>query len=60
MPDMGERWDSEDRRNWKEYNEHLIRRGEFYINPTFLETWDEEIEELNRERLGSHMYTLTR
>ncbi len=26
----------EDNRNWKEYNEHLIKRGEFYINPAFL------------------------
>ena len=24
-----------DKRNWKEYNEHLIRRGEYYINPIF-------------------------
>ena len=42
----------EDKRDWKEYNEQLIRRGEFYINPTFLETWDEEIEKLNKGKVG--------
>lgn len=24
-------------RDWKTYNEQLIKRGEFYINPAFLE-----------------------
>jgi len=42
----------EDKRDWKEYNEHLIKRGEFYINPTFLDTWNEEIEELNSGKVG--------
>ena len=30
----------EDKRNWKEYNQKLVKRGEFYINPKFLETWN--------------------
>ncbi|MEM2259201.1 MAG: IS5/IS1182 family transposase, partial [Candidatus Thermoplasmatota archaeon] len=34
-------------RNWKEYNEQLVRRGEFYISLDFMETWDEELEEMN-------------
>jgi len=42
----------EDTRNWKEYNEHLIKRGEYYINPRFLETWISEIEELNNCKVG--------
>ena len=41
-----------DIRNWKEYNEHLIKRGEYYINPRFLETWINEIEELNECKIG--------
>lgn len=40
----------EDKRNWKEYNEHLIKRG--LINPWFLDTWEEEIEELNNGKVG--------
>ncbi len=29
-------------RNWSEYNEHLVRRGEMYIDLDFIENWDEE------------------
>jgi hypothetical protein len=39
-------------RNWREYNEKLVRRGEFYISLDFLENWDEEIEEMNRGKVG--------
>jgi len=42
----------EDKRNWKKYNEHLIKRGEFYINPRFLETWLSEVKELNSCKIG--------
>ena len=41
-----------DKRNWKEYNEHLIKRGEYYINPRFLDTWLEEIKSLNHNKVG--------
>ncbi|MBI2647399.1 IS5 family transposase [Candidatus Woesearchaeota archaeon] len=41
-----------DNRNWKEYNEKLVKRGEFYINPRFLETWLEEIKESNLDKVG--------
>jgi hypothetical protein len=49
-----ERWGKthEDKRNWKEYNEHLIKRGEFYINPRFLKEWLKEIREMNRRKVG--------
>jgi hypothetical protein len=33
-------------RNWKEYNEKLVKRGEFYLSLDFVESWDEEFEEL--------------
>lgn len=42
----------EDKRKWKEYNEHLIKRGEFYINPVFLETWLDETKEMNLCKVG--------
>lgn len=41
-----------DRRNWKETNAKLIKRGEFYINPIFLETWLIEIKEVNLNKIG--------
>lgn len=41
-----------DKRDWKEYNNRLIKRGEYYINPRFLETWLEEIKELNFGKVG--------
>ena len=46
-----------DNRNWKEYSERLIKRGEYYINPRFLETWLDEIKELNEGKIGQpYMY----
>ena len=39
-------------RNWKEYNQQLIKRGEFYINPRFLETWLEETKQMNAGKIG--------
>ena len=42
----------EDKRDWKEYNKQLIKRGEYYINPRFLETWIDEIKELNHCKVG--------
>ena len=40
------------RTNWQEYNEQLVVRGEFYINPKFLETWDKETSDLNKKKIG--------
>ncbi len=40
------------RRNWKEYNEKLVRRGEVYISLDFLENWDEELEKMNKGKVG--------
>lgn len=46
-----------DKRNWKEYSERLIKRGEYYINPRFLETWIDELKELNEGKVGQpYMY----
>ena len=40
-----------EKRNWKEYNEHLIRRGEILFSLDFLEKWD-EIEKMNKGKRG--------
>lgn len=42
----------EDKRNWKECNAQLIKRGEFYINPIFIETWLQETKEMNLNKVG--------
>ncbi|KXB00322.1 hypothetical protein AKJ42_01160, partial [candidate division MSBL1 archaeon SCGC-AAA261C02] len=39
-------------RNWREYNEKLVKRGEFYMNPDFLESWDDELERMNEGKVG--------
>lgn len=41
-----------DNRNWKEYNEQLVMRGYFYINPSFLERWNDEIKQMNAGKIG--------
>ncbi len=54
-----ERWGKkfEDKRDWKEYNCKLVKRGEYYINPRFLETWLDEVTELNAGKVGQpYMY----
>ena len=40
-------------RNWKEYNEKLVKRGEFYLNPAFLEKWLDEIKSMNTRKVGN-------
>ena len=42
----------EDKRNWPEYNQKLVKRGEYYINPQFLETWNEEVKQANLGKIG--------
>ena len=39
-------------RNWKEYNDKLVRRGELYISLDFLKEWDRELDEMNRNKIG--------
>ena len=38
--------------NWQEYNELLVKRGEMYLTFDFLESWERDLEELNRGKLG--------
>lgn len=39
-------------RNWKEYNNRLVKRGEFLISLDFLESWDDELKEMNERKRG--------
>jgi hypothetical protein len=40
------------KRNWKEYNENLVRRGELYISLDFIESWEEELSNMNNSKVG--------
>ena len=42
-------------KTWSEYNEHLVRRGEFYLSLDFLDLWNVELEEMNFNKQG-HPY----
>ena len=42
-----------DKRDWPTYNQELINRGEFYINPKFLSTWRQEIKYMNEGKEGA-------
>ncbi len=41
-----------DKRNWKKENEKYVMRGEFYINPMFLDNWIEETKNMNLRKVG--------
>jgi len=41
-----------DKRNWSEYNEHLVIRGEFYLSLDFLAKWDSELLKMNTDKRG--------
>ncbi|MHB2036437.1 MAG: IS5 family transposase [Nitrososphaerales archaeon] len=40
-------------RNWKEYNEALVRRGELLFNTDFLAGWRSELEKMNHDKEGA-------
>jgi len=42
-----------DKRDWPIYNQQLIKRGEFYINPKFLSTWKQELRDMNKGKEGA-------
>jgi len=41
-----------DKRDWREVDKKYINRGEYLINPKFLGTWNDEIDELNKRKVG--------
>lgn len=40
-------------RNWREYNEELVRRGELLFDTDFLATWRSELEKMNKGKEGA-------
>jgi hypothetical protein len=43
----------EKKRNWKEYNESLVRRGELLFDTDFLSGWSRELGNMNEEKEGA-------
>ncbi|MGH9919345.1 MAG: IS5/IS1182 family transposase, partial [Nitrososphaerales archaeon] len=41
------------KRNWKEYNESLVRRGELLFDTDFLSGWNSELGKLNEGKEGA-------
>jgi len=41
------------KKNWKEIDERLIRRGEILLDLEFLKNWDKELEEMNKGKVGA-------
>jgi stalled ribosome alternative rescue factor ArfA len=54
MPEI-RRWGKKyvDRRNWKEYNESLVRRGEILLDFDLLDEWSEDLKRLNDGKEGA-------
>ncbi len=42
----------EDKRDWVEYNNQLVRRRSFYISIPCIDEWDSELNNLNRDKRG--------
>jgi len=40
------------KRDWKKYNDQLVKRGELLIDLDFVENWDKELEGMNRGKRG--------
>jgi hypothetical protein len=38
-------------RNWREYNESLVKSGEMYLTFGFLESLERDLDKLNRDKL---------
>lgn len=52
---MSERWGKKfvDKRDWKAYNEELVKRGEFYLDLKWVKNWAKELEKMNKGKRGS-------
>jgi len=37
---------------WSEYNESLVRRAEILLGFDVINNWDNELEEMNKDKVG--------
>ena len=51
----GKRWGKkrEDKRDWKRVNEELVVRGEFLLDCDWVQSWDKELEIMNKGKRGA-------
>lgn len=49
---MSKRKKIKDNRNWKQYNEQLVVRGEFYLDFKFVSNWNKELKKMNKGKRG--------
>lgn len=51
---LRKRWGKkfEDNRDWKEYNEQLVKRGEYLLDLDWVKSWSKELEEMNDGKVG--------
>lgn len=40
-------------RDWKNYNEELVRRGTFYLDFDWVKNWDKELNQMNHNKVGA-------
>lgn len=45
-----------DRRDWRAYNEALVRRGEIFLGLDAVEEWEEELEAMNEGKEGGQFH----
>lgn len=52
--EKGKRWGKkrEDKRIWPDYNEELVVRGKFLLDFEWVQSWDQELEEMNKCKRG--------
>lgn len=50
-----ERWGNpfEDKRDWKQYQEELVKRYEIYLDLDWVDSWQVELEEMNKGKRGA-------
>jgi len=41
-----------DKRNWKEYDEQLVKRGMFFLDLYWVKSWTKELEAMNYKKVG--------
>lgn len=53
--EKGKRWgkEFEDKRDWQEYNEQLVVRGNFLLDLEWVESWYEELADMNKGKRGA-------
>ena len=52
---LNKRWGKKyiDTRNWSQYNEQLVKRGEYMLDLEWVQNWDNELIRMNENKVGS-------